>query len=342
MNPGDGPNPSRIMQIGTGFMASKVLLSAIELELFTVLAGHPQTAAQLGDRLGLHPRALHDFLDALVSLGFLDREGNGHDATYRNAADSDVFLDKNKPSYIAGILEMANHRLYGFWGSLTTALKTGQPQNEASKGEDLFGTLYADQARLEEFLRAMAGIQMSNFMALAASFDFSGVKTVCDVGGASGACSIAIAQRHPHLQCISWDLPPVVPIAQRHVEAAGLEGRVTVTAGDFFNDPLPAADVIVMGNVLHDWDETQKRALMKKAFDTLPAGGTLIAIENVIDDERRENVFGLLMSLNMLIETPGGFDYTAAQFNQWATEAGFKQTTIMPLTGPASAAIAKK
>jgi predicted O-methyltransferase YrrM len=335
--------PEHIMQIGMGFMASKTLLSAVELDLFTLVAAGPKTAAQIGDRLSLHPRSLRDFLDALVAMKLLDREGDGPSSTYRNTKDAAFFLDKNSPAYLGGILEMANARLYPFWANLTEGLKTGEPQNETkNKGGSPFETLYADEARLEQFLRAMQGIQMGNMMALSDKIDFSKYATLCDVGGANGSLASIVSKRHPKLACTSFDLAPVESIARRHVEAMGASSRVKVVSGDFFRDPLPKADVITMGNILHDWDETQKKALVKKAYDAVNPGGMFIAIEAIIDDARRTNVFGLLMSLNMLIELPGGFDYTGAQFDMWAREAGFTRTEIVPLAGPSSAAIAYK
>lgn len=334
--------PDRILQIGMGFWASKTLLSAVELELFTVLGEEGKTAAEIGDRLSLHPRSQYDFLDALLSLGLLERDGDGPRARYRNTPETGTFLDKNKPSYVGGILEMANSRLYGFWANLTEALQTGEPQNETKTGGDFFGVLYADEKRLEEFLRGMQGIQMGNFLALLEQVDFSAATSLCDVGGGNGAlCGLAV-QRHPHLTATVFDLPPVVPVAERHLDAMGVADRVRVIAGDFFADDLPTADVIVMGNILHDWDEQQKKTLIMKAHKALTERGVLIAIENVLDDARRQNSFGLLMSLNMLIELPGGFDYTGKQFDDWCREAGFGRTEIVPLAGPASAAIAYK
>jgi predicted O-methyltransferase YrrM len=290
------------------FFATKTLLSAVELGLFTSLSREPKTGKAIERELGLHARATADFLDALVALGFLQREGDSVEGTYRNAADTELFLDKNKPQYIGGILEMMNSRLYGFWGNLTTALKTGLPQNEIKGGGDLFGALYADEARLEGFLRAMSGIQMGPFMALSQAFDFSKYKSVCDVGGAGGALSMVLARKFEHLTLTTFDLAPVAPIAKRNISAAGLGSRINVAAGDFFVDALPSADVITMGNILHDWDVEKKLHLLRSAYAALPAGGALIAVENIIDDERRKNAFGILMSLNMLVETNGGFD----------------------------------
>ena len=336
-------DPAKIMQIGTGFMASKTLLSAVELELFTELAGEALTGPDLGKRLGLDARAVPDFPDALVALGLLDRDGDGTEARYCNTDETALFLDKNSPAYIGGILEMCNARLYGFWGDLTEGLRTGKPQNEVKHtGHAMFEELYSDPARLEQFMNAMAGISMGPFLALAEIFDFSKYETLCDLGGATGQLSIVVARRHPHMRCTSFDLPVVEPIAQRTIEAAGLSDRVTTAAGDFFADPLPQADVITMGLVLHDWNLERKMHLIQAAYDALPEGGAFIAIENIIDDARRENAFGLLMSLNMLIEFGDAFDFTGADFSGWCKEVGFTDTQIVHLAGPASAAIAFK
>jgi hypothetical protein len=332
--------PGHILHVGMGFWASKTLLSAVELELFTVLGDATMTGPEIGDRLGLHPRGLFDFLDALVSLDLLERDGDGRQAEYRNTTETATFLDKGQPGYVGGILEMSNSRLYGFWANLTEALRSGEPQSEVKHGGDFFGALYADEQRLEEFLRAMQGVQVGNFLALLDKVDLSTASTMCDVGGANGSlCGLAV-QRHPHLRATLFELPPVLPIAQRHLDAIGVAENVTLVGGDFFVDDLPRADVMVMGNILHDWDEAHKKSLIGKARKALTDGGRLIAVENIIDDARRENTFGLLMSLNMLIELPGGYDYTGAQFDGWCKEAGFQRTEIVPLAGPSSAAIA--
>lgn len=336
------PAPDLIMQTGMGFMASKALLSAVELELFTVLGDRSMMAPEIGDRLGLHPRSLEDFLDALVALGLLRRDGDGCSAEYRNTADTGFFLDKAQPAYLGGILEMANARLYPFWANLTEGLRTGQPQNETKTGGDFFGVLYSDPDRLEQFLAGMQGIQLGSFLALLDKVDLASASTLCDVGGANGTFSALATQRHPQLRATTFDLPVVVPVAERHLEAMGVADRVQAVGGDFFADELPTADVIVMGNILHDWDEDQKRALVAKAHRALNPGGRLITVEAIIDDARRVNSAGLLMSLNMLIELPGGFDYTGAQFDGWAKEAGFVRTEVVPLVGPSSAAVAHK
>lgn len=179
-------------------------------------------------------------------------------------------------------------------------------------------------------------------MALAQKFDFSKAKTLVDIGGSAGLLSLLVAKHQPHMTCITWDLPPVTPIANETIQQFKLEDRVVAKDGDFFKDQFPKADIITMGNILHDWDEETKIMLLKKGYDALPKGGALIAIEGIIDEGRNKNAFGLMMSLNMLIETGTGFDYTLTDFNTWATQIGFKSTALLPLAGPTSAAIAYK
>jgi O-methyltransferase domain/Dimerisation domain len=331
--------PDSIMQLGLGFWASKTLLTAVELGLFTELAKGPLSADALRERLNLHPRALRDFLDALVSLRMLERDAA---SLYRNTPEADTFLDREKPSYLGGMLEMANARLYPFWGSLTEALRTGRPQNEVRTGGNFFDALYADPARLEAFLSAMTGLSLGAARAIAQQFPWRDYQTFIDIGGAQGGVPVQVAQAHTHLTGGIFDLPAVGPVFEKYVNRHGLSDRLRFYPGDFFNDQLPAADVLVMGHILHDWDMEEKRLLLKKAFDALPAGGALIVYEALIDDDRRENTFGLLMSLNMLIETPGGFDYTGADCSQWMREAGFRQTRVEHLAGPDSMVIGIK
>jgi hypothetical protein len=339
------PTPENIMKIGSGFWASKILLSAVKFQIFTILAEkNTLSAIELKSLLGFNctDRNVYDYLDALTTSGFLNREGLLETAKYSNSIDTDFFLDKKKPTYIGGMLEMLNNRLYNFWGNLEDGLMTGLPQNEAKSGENLFETLYSDADRLKEFIHAMSGIQMGNFMAFSQGFDFSKYKTLIDVGGSAGLLSLMVAKHQAHMNCITWDLPPVEPIANETIQKFQLSDRVKTANGDFFKDAIPNADVVVMGNILHDWDEETKIMLMQKAFDALPNGGAFVAIEGIIDDERSKNFFGLMMSLNMLIETGKGFDYTFADFNKWANKVGFKSTSLVPLAGPSSAAIAYK
>ena len=334
------PNPEKILQTGLAFWPAKTLLSAIEMSLFTDLAHHgPERFDSLSGRLGLHPRSARDFLDTLVALGFLNRTGD----IYSNTPETDLFLDRKKPSYIGGMLEMANHRLYPFWGHLTEALRTGQPQNEyKTGGAGLFETLYADPARLKEFLAAMTGISHASNMTIARAFPWKDYGTYVDVGTAQGDLASQIALANPHLRGMGFDLPEVAPIFEEYVENLGVADRLRFVPGDFFKQELPKADVVLMGHILHDWDLPTKKMLIRKGYEAIPAGGALIIYEAIIDDDRSKNAFGLIMSLNMLIETPGGFDYTGADCSAWMKEAGFSTTRVEHLVGPDSMVIGIK
>ena len=331
-------SPDRIMQTGMAFWASKTLLSAVEMELFTELAKHPGDLATLQGRMGLHPRAARDFLDALVALGFLQRI----DGVYHNTPETSAFLDKAKPSYMGGILEMSNHRLYPFWGSLTAALRTGQPQNESKNGQDPFVALYADPAKLREFLRAMSGVSRGANMAIAQKFPWSQYHSCADIGTAQGDLVTQVALAQPHLKGIGFDLPEVGPIFEEYIAANGIADRVTFSGGSFFTDDLPKADVLLFGHILHDWDLPTKKMLLQKAYAALPVGGAVVVYDAIIDDDRSQNAFGLMMSLNMLIETPGGFDFTGADCIGWMQEAGFQDCRVEHLEGPDSMVIGIK
>jgi O-methyltransferase domain/Dimerisation domain len=322
--------PDSIFQVAFGFAASKTLLSAVELGLFTHLARTPQDLASLTENLGLHPRSAADFFDTLVSLRLLGRDEHGR---YHNSPEAERFLDRAKPDYLGGMLEMSNARLYGFWGRLTEALRTGKPQNEAKDHPDFFQTLYGEPDRLAEFLKAMTGLSRGSGRAIAQKFDWRPYRAFVDVGTAEGAIPVQLALAHDHLTGAGMDLPQVRPLYERYVRAHGLSDRLSFQQRDFFKQPLPHADVIIMGHILHDWGLDTKRMLVKKAYEALPAGGAFIVFDAMIDNERRRATAGLLMSLNMLIETPDGFDYTTGQCQAWLGEAGFRQVRVEPLLG---------
>jgi len=336
---GGNVNPERIFQVGLGFWGSKTLLTAIEVGLFTELANGPLSRDTLTEKLRFHRRSARDFFDTLVSLGFLERDGD----VYSNTVETATFLDRRKPSYVGGIFEMANARLYRFWGNLTQALRTGLPQNEIAEGGDNpFDQLYADPDRLKGFLSAMTGLSIGAGQAIARQFPWKNYKTFIDVGTAQGGVAVQIALAHPHLSGLGYDLPVVQPIFDEYVSAASLSARLRFHPGNFFVEPLPNTDVILMGHILHDWDLEQKKLLIRKAYDALNPGGAYIVFEAIIDDDRRQNAFGLMMSLNMLIETPGGFDYTGAEAQSWMREAGFQETRVEHILGPDSMVIGIK
>lgn len=322
--------PAKIMQLGLAFWGSKTLLSAVELNVFTVLGEAPADVETLTKRLNLHERASRDFFDALVALGLLERS-NG---IYSNTPETAKFLDAAQPAYIGNFLLMTNARLYPTWDRLTEALKTGKPQSEAKDmpTQDLFAMLYADKERLKGFLSSMTGISLGNAIQIAKKFEWSKYKTFADVGTAQGALAVQVAKANPHLTGVGYDLPAVEPVFSEYVEQNGLKDRLTFKSGDFFKDEMPSVDVIVLGHILHDWNLDEKRSLVAKAYKALNPGGAIIVYDAMIDNERETNTFALLMSLNMLIETAGGFDYTPNQCEEWLKEAGFKNMRFEQLT----------
>ena len=331
------------MEVGMAFWPAKVLLSAVKLGVFTELGRGAKTGSELRSALDLHPRSDPDFFDTLVALRFLERDGDGPESKYRNTEETALFLDRNSPAFMGGFLEMANDRLYPFWGNLVDGLKTGKAQNETKDGgKGVFEELYSQPERLEQFMDAMAGISAGNFQAFAEKFDFSKYKTLTDVGGATGLLSMLVAKQNPHMTCTTTDLPEAVEIAKKKIDEAGMSDKVKAEPVNFFTDEFPKADVVTMGMILHDWNLENKMMLIRKAYDALPEGGAFVVVENIIDDARRDNAFGMMMSLNMLIEFGEAFDFTGADFDGWCREVGFKRTEVIHLAGPASAAVAYK
>jgi len=318
----------RLLKLGVAFRDSKTLLSAVEIGVFTLLAREPLELGSLAEKSGVHPRGARDFFDALVALGLLERDESGR---YSNAADANQYLDRSKPSYIGGELELANARQFGPWSMLTEALRTGKPQSGA-RGTDNYRAYYAEAAILENVARGMTGGSLRAATAMAAGFPWQEFHTLIDIGSSQGCLPVQIALAHPHIRGGGFDLPALKPLFEAYVEQHGVADRLRFHPGDFFNDPLPAADVLVMGRVLHNWDLPTKMLLLRKAYDALPSGGVLIVYERFIDDGRRYSTTGLMASLNMLVLTAGGFDFSALDCKGWMTETGFRDLQMSPLT----------
>jgi precorrin-6B methylase 2 len=318
-----------IWQLGFGFWSSKTLLSAVELGVFTALADGPLDAEQLTVKLGISRRSAHDFFDVLVSLHLLNRD----EGKYSNTPETDHFLDRNKPGYIGGILEMCSVRLFGFWASLTEGLRTGKPQSEARNGQSIYDMVYSQPALVEPFVSSMTGYSQGTAMALATKFPWQNYRSYVDIGTAQGAIPVQIAMAHPHLSGIGFDLQPVRDAFERYIARHGVADRITFHAGDFFADPMPSADVLIMGHILHNWALDERKTLLKRAYDVLPRDGALIVYESLIDDDRRTHTIGLLQALNMMIETEHGSNFTGAECRSWMLEAGFRDTLMEHLNG---------
>lgn len=318
----------RIQEMGLAFRSAKTLLTAVELGVFTRLAAGPLTLEELREALGLHPRGARDFFDTLVAHDLLTRDDAGR---YANTPVTDLFLDRGKPAYRGGLLEQAG-RVYSVLDRLPEALRTGKPQ--LGDAGDLYAELYGDPERLRSFLRGMTGLSAPAARVLAERLPWERHRTVADIGAAQGTLLTELALRHGHLTGYGFDLPPVGPVFEEYTAEHGVSDRLTFVPGDFFADPLPGADVIVFGHVLHNWDLAAKRMLLEKAYRALPDGGSVVIQEYLIDDDRREHAFGLLGSLMMLVHTEGGFDYTGADCRGWLADAGFRDSRVEHLAGP--------
>ncbi len=332
------PDFGPIIQLGYAYRGTKVLLSAVELDVFTALSGGALDLYSLRIKTGVDERGARDFFDALVALGLLDRDERGR---YRNAAASAHYLDRSRPDYLGHELEFINERLYATWNSLTTSLRTGRPHTPPDPAGH-YPSRYRDADALKQFAAAMTAGTTAVARELAAGFPWCDYQSVIDIGCAEGCLPVQLAISHPHLRCGGFDLPPLEPAFHAYASSHGVADRLTFYPGDFLRDDVPPADVLVFGRVLHNWNLETKTVLLRKTHAALPEHGCLIVYERFIDDERMENATALLSSLNMLVMTAGGFDYTAADCCRWLKEAGFSNFRVAALTPDQSMIVATK
>lgn len=328
----DSIAPDRLVRLGYAFREAKTLLSAVELDVFTVLAAGRLGLDELATRTGVHRRGARDFFDALVSLRLLERDDAGR---YGNTPETDLYLDRRKGSYVGGELEFANARQFGPWSLFSEALRSGTPQSGA-RGTANYRAYYSDAAVLDSVAKGMTGGTLRVADAIAERFPWRDYTTLIDIGTAQGCLPVRIALAHPHIVGGGFDLPAMGGLFDAYVRQHGLAERLRFHPGDFFHEPLPTADVLVMGRVLHNWDLATKKMLLKKAHDVLQPNGALIVYERLIDDERRVNASGLLSSLQMLLASTGGFDFTGAECIGWMREAGFRDIRVDSLTADQS------
>lgn len=332
-------SPDKLLQLGLGFFASKVLLSALKFDLFTLLDNKPLTASDIQLQLKLHPRGVLDFLDTLVSVGALVR----NDGAYANSPETQLFLNRRSQAYIGYMLEMADDRLYEFWGRLDIALKTGKPQNETRDGKEFFDVMYSDPKKREIFLKGMIGLSLGSSLSLVQTFDFKKHKIFCDLGGGPGTLCVQVARSFPHLKVINVDLPLAESVCREYLSQQGLENKIEFVSADCLKDPFPPADLYAMGHLLHGWgDGKETHQVLSKAYHSLPVGGKLIVVESFIDDERYKNTFGLLMSLDMMIETTAGRNFTVKELKEWMRRTGFTNLQSQPLAGPHGMVVGEK
>ncbi|MFB9524119.1 methyltransferase [Streptomyces cremeus] len=315
---------------------TRTLLAAVDLGVFTALAKEPLPAPALCRRVGLHPRPAADFLDALVALGLLRRSGD----VYANTPEAAEYLDAGKPVSYLGDSFLA--RCAGMADDLVGVLRTGEAKGDARDGRDFYAGQYASSDSVRAFQRDMTALSIGSAHALAERFPWDRYRTLVDVGCAQGALPGWLLRHHPHLTAVGFDLPPAREGFEEYVEALGVADRLEFRPGDFFSDPLPSADVIVFGHILHNWGEEEKLRLLEKAYAALPPGGAVLVYETLIDDDRRSNAVGLILSLIMHAEVPGGFDYTGAQCREWLRRTGFRDIYVEHLDGPESMVVGVK
>ncbi|GAA3083752.1 methyltransferase [Streptosporangium carneum] len=322
-----------ILRLGNAFCQAQALLTAVELDLFTVLRGGPATAEDVARLLGLHGRGLRDFLGLLVALGLLEEE----DGLYRNAAGPDRHLVGGLPGYVGGALLGAKTNLYPVWGGLTETLRSGRPRSTA----DGFAAMLDDQRELRRYAFMMEGALRPLLPRLLEAVDWSGHRSVLDAGGCRGALVGRLVAANPGLTGHVFDLPQMEPLFEEHMAELGTAGAVTFHSGDFFRDPLPRADVLVFGHVLHNWSPVRRERLMRKAFQAVNPGGALLVHDRMLDDERPV-VDNLLASLIMALVTEEGSEYTVGELAELAGAVGFASVERRPLDDDETLVVCRK
>jgi len=310
-----------ILGLMNGFRASKALFSAVELGLFDWLDKMPASTGDLAAEHGLATHALERLLGYLASQSLIVRDDDGR---WRNLPVAERFLRAESPETLTGYILYSDRILYRLWGNLSDALREGTNRwtQEFGEKDDIFDHFFASTEEKERFLQGMHGLGLLSSPSVAEIIEPGRFRRLADWGGGTAHLAIAACRRDPGLQAVVWDLPSVQPVAERHVREAGLEHRIRVQAGNFFNDHPPEADLISIGRILHDWTESKVRSLLARIYQSLPEGGGLLIMEHVLDADKCGPPGPLLMSLNMLVCTEGR-ERTAAEYESLVREAGF-------------------
>ncbi|MET9297306.1 methyltransferase [Streptomyces sp. NPDC003077] len=303
-----------LLGLNTAYFQAKALQSAVELGLFGLLAERPADAGELCERLGLHPGRAADFLDALVGLGLLERT----DGRYANRPGIAEFLVPGGPRYLGDSIAQHARLHYRAWGSLTQVLTGASVADQMDFRED-----FQSRDNVRHLMGHMDVFNGFVAHALDGCVDWSRYATFLDVGGARGNVAAHLVRTHDHLRGGVFDLPAVRPFFDEHMAALGTAHRVRFTAGDFFADPLPRADVVILGHVLHDWPPSARERLVERVHDAVEPGGAVIVYDAMLDDER-DDARSLLQSLNCSIMRDGGSEYTVGECRGYVERAGFR------------------
>jgi len=302
---------NNVLDLIDAFRRSKTMFAAVELGIFD--------GARPADY-----KELTRLLDACVSLGLLEKQGE----KYVNTPESEKFLRSDSPETLTGYIRYSNRALYPMWGHLEDAVREGTSRWKQEFGWDgpIFGHLFRTEGAMREFQKGMHGFGRLSSPAVVAAFDLSRFRRLVDVGGGSGHLVEAARERYPQLQAAVFDLPQVA------------EMFPGTFAGDFFNDPLPNADLYSLGRILHDWSEEKIPRLLKKIHAALPDGGGLLIAEKLLAPDY---VSGHMQSLNMLIVTEGR-ERSAAEYEALLRAAGFSKVDSRRTGAPLDAMLAIK
>jgi len=300
----------RIWEIARGFQPSRVLLTALELGVFETLGDGKLTSAQVASKIGADERATDRLMNALVALELLTKDGDA----FANSPDAREFLIPGKPGFIGGLGHTAN--LWETWSTLTEAVRQGT-------------SVYERQAEERaEFVKPFIAAMHFNSSRMApqilAQIDLTGVKRVLDVGGGSGAYSIAFCRANPEIRAVVFDMPDVVPLTQDYAAQAGMSDRISTTTGDFTKDEMGRDfDLAFMSHILHSNSPSENAELIKRAWRALRPGGQIVVQEFVVDEGRTTPAWAVLFALNMLVGSKAGDTYTEREITAWFADAGF-------------------
>lgn len=319
-----------LLDLAYSYCKSKVLFVSNDLGIFSLLARKKKNVQEISRELGLEQRPVEMLLNACVSLGLLQKK----DGLYFNSTTAEMFLVKGKPMYVGESFGVLDKRSYKLWDKLKDAVKTNKPQAYTNGDGDLFEEMTKNKEEMQAFFQGLNALAYWPANSLPRTFDFSPYHHLLDVGGGSGAYSLAVVKRYTHLKATVFDLAPVCDIARGYIEKEKLSDKITALPGDFFKDDFPQGiDVVLFSNLLHDWEESKIEQLLKKTFQSLPSGGAVIISDLILNNEGTEPLYAALMSLTLLLDTKGGANYTEEQYTRWLNRAGFRDITIKPISG---------
>lgn len=316
-----------LQRLLTGTWISQMLYAAAKLGLADHLAGEPMAAEDLAPAVGVQAEPLYRLLRALAGEGvFAEDEHRRFSLTpMAELLRSDVAGSKQAMAIMLG------EEHHAAWGQILYSLQTGKPAFDHVYGQPIFDYLAGHPEAARVFDAAMTAVHGSETAQMLAAYDFSGVKTLADIGGGNGSLITMVLQRYPQLKGILYDIDHVVARAKPRLEAAGVADRCQVIAGNFFESVPAGADTYLMRHIIHDWDEARCIQILKHVRAVLPAGGKLLLIEVVVPTGN-EPSFGKLMDINMMV-LPGGKERTADEYRALYAAAGFKLSRIVPTSG---------